>query len=241
MPIIEIMAQAASAASHPSDPLAELLWQAGYAICHQLPSRSLLMAGYQLPVCARDAGTMLGFGAVLLLFLAGRRHRRSGLPDAAVLAACLAGFALFAFDALSSYLGLRETTNELRLISGLGMGLALGVLLCTALARFVGGDETRRCFDWSDLLLLLPLMALAYLGAGSDLGLAGWYLLSFAIIAMMFCLLMVAMQTIVRALLWERRRWSEPRIFVLSALLAFGLLALLWAFHRVTEGIVPSS
>jgi uncharacterized membrane protein len=199
------------------------------------------MAGYQLPVCARDTGTMLGFGVVFLLFLAGRRYRRSGLPDAIVLAACVVGFALFAFDALSSYLGLRETTNELRLISGLGMGLALGVLLCTALARFVGGDETRRCFVWKDLLLLLPLMALAYLGAVSDLGLAGWYFYAFATIAMMFCLLMVAMQTIIRALLWERRRWTEAKIFMVSALLTFGLLAVLWAFHRVTEGIVPSA
>ena len=162
--------------SHPLGIWAEALWQIGYALCHQLPERSLFLGGYQLPVCARDTGTMLGFGVVLIFYLLARRWRRAKLPDIAVLVVAGIGFALFAFDGLSSYIGFRETSNVIRLITGLGFGLSLGVMLLTVHSYLAKGDLTLRTFTWKDMIVLIPVLALVYLAVTTDLGEAWYYL-----------------------------------------------------------------
>jgi uncharacterized membrane protein len=101
----------------------------GYGLCHQLPERSLFVGGLQLPVCARDTGIYLGFAlglVVVALLDRGRRSRE--LPRWPVLA--LAGLFVLsmAIDGLTSYGGLRETTNAIRLATGLATGWALAPL-----------------------------------------------------------------------------------------------------------------
>jgi len=99
----------------------------GYGLCHQLPERSLFAGGYQLPVCARDTGIYLGFvaGWVMLLVLA-RGRRPAELPRWPVLLLIGAFVGSMAFDGITSYAGLRSTTNDLRLLTGMltGWGLA---------------------------------------------------------------------------------------------------------------------
>jgi uncharacterized membrane protein len=98
----------------------------GFGLCHQLPARSFVAGGYQLPVCARDTGIYLGFVLSLLVMAAlDRGRRRSELPHPAVLAIGGAFVALMAWDGVTSYAGLRATTNDLRLITGLLAGWAL--------------------------------------------------------------------------------------------------------------------
>ena len=99
----------------------------GYGLCHQLPERSLFAGGYQLPVCARDTGIYLGFVAswVMLLVLA-RGRRPAELPRWPVLLLIGAFVGSMAFDGITSYAGLRSTTNDIRLLTGMltGWGLA---------------------------------------------------------------------------------------------------------------------
>lgn len=99
----------------------------GYGLCHQLPERSLFAGGYQLPVCARDTGIYLGFvaGWVLLVFLA-RGRRPAELPRWPVLLLIGVFVGSMAFDGITSYAGLRSTTNHIRLLTGMltGWGLA---------------------------------------------------------------------------------------------------------------------
>jgi uncharacterized membrane protein len=98
----------------------------GYGLCHQLPARSFVAGGYQLPVCARDTGIYLGFVMSMAVIAAlDRGRRRSELPHAAVLAIGGAFIALMAWDGVTSYAGLRTTTNDLRLLTGLLAGWAL--------------------------------------------------------------------------------------------------------------------
>jgi uncharacterized membrane protein len=99
----------------------------GYGLCHQLPERSLFAGGFQLPVCARDTGIYLGFAAALIVLALIARGRRPGeLPRWPVLLIIGAFVAAMAYDGFTSYAGLRSTTNDLRLITGLmtGWGLA---------------------------------------------------------------------------------------------------------------------
>ncbi|MDY0341475.1 MAG: DUF2085 domain-containing protein [Coriobacteriia bacterium] len=98
----------------------------GYGLCHQLPERSYFAGGYQLPVCARDTGIYLGFIiGLIVLWLLHRHERPSASPRWPVLVLIGAFIGAMAVDGVTSYIGLRETTNTLRLITGLLTGWAL--------------------------------------------------------------------------------------------------------------------
>ncbi|NTU71079.1 MAG: DUF2085 domain-containing protein [Coriobacteriia bacterium] len=102
----------------------------GYGLCHQLPERSFFGGGVQLPVCARDTGIYLGFIiAVGVIALLHRRERPTGFPSPMgwVVFALMVGS--MGIDGVSSYSGLRTTTNELRLITGLMTGFAIAMLV----------------------------------------------------------------------------------------------------------------
>ncbi|TLM98193.1 MAG: DUF2085 domain-containing protein, partial [Actinobacteria bacterium] len=103
--------------------LSEFLQWFGFGLCHQLPERSFFGGGYQLPVCARDTGIYVGFMVSLAVVAAiHRRERPRGFPRPAVWALLGILVALMGADGVSSYAGWRETTNALRLATGLGVG-----------------------------------------------------------------------------------------------------------------------
>ncbi len=82
-------------------------------ICHQLPERSFFIFGHQLPVCARCTG--IYFGA-----LAGSFFAREKSPSPLFLVAALIPMALDG----GTQLFLRESTNVLRLVTGVIAGFA---------------------------------------------------------------------------------------------------------------------
>lgn len=98
----------------------------GYGLCHQLPERSFFGAGLQVPVCARDTGIYVGFAiaALIIAILEGRERQTE--PPGLMRSLLLAGFVLMmVIDGVTSYSGLRGTTNEIRLATGLATGWAL--------------------------------------------------------------------------------------------------------------------
>ncbi len=127
-----------------SSALAWFMEQVGFAVCHQLPERSLSYGDRVMPVCARDTGLFLGFTvcalALLLAFGPGPR-RYPGWPK---LVAIAAFFVPAALDALTSYAGLRESNNTIRLVTGslAGVGLAALVFpLAVSVLAAAGGDR----------------------------------------------------------------------------------------------------
>jgi uncharacterized membrane protein len=102
----------------------------GYGLCHQLPERSFFGGGVQVPVCARDTG--IYFGVMLSLALISAVHRGARpreLPNRAGWIAIALMIGAMALDGGTEYAGLRGTTNELRLITGLLAGFAIGAVL----------------------------------------------------------------------------------------------------------------
>jgi len=105
-------------------------------VCHQLPDHSLRWAGVQLPLCCRCTGTYLG-GLLVLLNLGWRGRLRAGrLPPLRVLLAVGALFAAWAVDGLNSYVQflvgrpwLYAPLNSVRLLTGLGNGISLSLLV----------------------------------------------------------------------------------------------------------------
>jgi uncharacterized membrane protein len=123
----------------------------GYAVCHRITDRSFTIAGRQLPLCARCTGMFLGVTLTFaVLGLAGRR-RWSMLPPLRVILALIGFIGFMAIDGINSYSHffpnfphLYEPRNWLRLSTGMGAGLAMGIILFPALAQSLWRDQEVR-------------------------------------------------------------------------------------------------
>jgi uncharacterized membrane protein len=121
-----------------------------YAVCHRIDLRSFHLGVRQLPLCARCTGMYLGAVLALLYqsLYAGRRGGLPGRPVALILAALALAFGV---DGVNSFLHLvpgapvlYEPHNTLRLLTGTGMGLALGGVLYPAFHQTVWREWDRR-------------------------------------------------------------------------------------------------
>jgi uncharacterized membrane protein len=108
----------------------------GYAICHRIPERSFIIAGRQLPLCARCTGIYLGVFSTFLTMTLLRRWRHAQLPSPLLLAVLFAFVVGMGVDGLNSYITffpgmphLYEPQNWLRLATGLLHGIALSSLI----------------------------------------------------------------------------------------------------------------
>lgn len=109
----------------------------GYAVCHRIADRSFLIGEYQFSVCARCTGQYLG--AVLgIVFLSILRPFRSGRPPWIVIGILLVWAIAYAVDGFNSFLHLipgterfwlYDPSNTYRLLTGMGVGLGISVLL----------------------------------------------------------------------------------------------------------------
>lgn len=81
-----------------------------------------------MPICARCTAIYLGLFAGLVLFCLVPSMRETWTRGA-----LLAAAAVMAIDGGTQALGLRESTNDLRLATGLAFGAALGVWALSAI------------------------------------------------------------------------------------------------------------
>ncbi len=166
----------------------------GFGLCHQLPARSFAAGGHQLPVCARDTGIYVGFVVSLaLIALLDRGRRRPGSPPAWLLAVGAAFVLAMLWDGVTSYAGLRETTNLLRLATGVGTGFALTLAIAPVLNTQLWTEpgSGRVLGEWADGVawcLAVPLTVAALwwggplLGAGYALAVAVAVLVTFTVV-----------------------------------------------------------
>ena len=121
------------------------LWELGFAVCHQRPERLLRFGDGCLFVCARDAGLFVSFFTLLLALSLLRGRERAGMPPRPLLAAGAAGVLFLAWDGITSYLGLRESGNVLRFLSGFAAGTGLALPAAALLNREgFAGDRSRK-------------------------------------------------------------------------------------------------
>ena len=110
----------------------ELLKFFGHGFCHQIPERTFEAGGYLFSACARDTGIYLGFFfAIIMAFIVyARSNKKPGeLPPARYILILALLVLPFAIDGVTSYLGLRPTTNTIRYLTGLATGVAAGSLI----------------------------------------------------------------------------------------------------------------
>jgi hypothetical protein len=114
-----------------------------YGVSSQRPSHSVYLDGQQLPLEARMGGIFLGFlCAVALLALLGRL-RASHPPGGLLGLACWTLIALTGLDGLNAFFydgnlpHLYAPTTAARLLTGLGAGLAVGLMSIPVVASMV--------------------------------------------------------------------------------------------------------
>ncbi|MBC7265797.1 MAG: DUF2085 domain-containing protein [Coriobacteriia bacterium] len=222
--------------------LEQLFRVLGYGLCHQLPERSFFAGGFQLPVCARDTGIYAGFALSLLAITALERGRRpTELPRAWILVVGAAGVAAMIADGVSSYAGLRETTNALRLATGLAAGWALPLVVVPMLNGQMWSSASRaRLLDgWRGVVWVVagfasyPLLLLF----APALGVAYPFAVSAAIIVTLVAVNLVFVTLLPR---FERAagsmRQAVPQVG-LALVLAFVEIALAGALRAVLESL----
>jgi uncharacterized membrane protein len=148
----------------------------GYAVCHRISERSFHIGSIQLPLCARCSGMYLG-AVTGLVFQSLIGWKRMKIPHWSILALLAVFVGAFGIDGSNSYLYLLKQispgilpnipnlyvpNNTLRLLTGSGMGLGLGVMLFPAFNQTVWGDGEDKPaitgWKWFGLLLGIQLV-----------------------------------------------------------------------------------
>lgn len=209
------------------------------SVCHGNPDHRLQIGGKLLPLCARCTGMFLG--CALGAFGFGRNTKNSGYPSPIFRVVIGLLVLFFAVDGVNSGIdtlfgwALYTPTNELRLITGLGMGLALAVIIVPLWRQIMVGNIPTGpgLQEWSEFIpvflaeaALVPLILFA----------PAWMYLP---VAMISTLTIPVLVTIVYTLLWIlilkkeaviRNRSQQITYIALGCLTAFvqiGLLDLL--------------
>ncbi|MBN2045096.1 MAG: DUF2085 domain-containing protein [Anaerolineales bacterium] len=115
----------------------------GYALCHQISSRSFQINGQPVSLCARCTGMYVGIfvGLAYQLILGRRRAEWPDREKLIVLGIFLLGFAVDGANSASKlYFGqglLYTPNNTLRLITGTGMGLGMAAMILPTLNQTI--------------------------------------------------------------------------------------------------------
>jgi uncharacterized membrane protein len=96
-------------------------------VCHGIPTRCLLLFGVPMPICARCTAIYGGLIAGALFFRLLPRIRET--TARIVVAVALAPLGI---DGLTQLAHLRESTNALRVATGLVAGMAIALWILTA-------------------------------------------------------------------------------------------------------------
>ncbi|MCP4229207.1 MAG: DUF2085 domain-containing protein [bacterium] len=229
-----------------------IIHHTGFAVCHQLPSRTFEMGGNAMGLCARCAGLYLGVAATYLYIFLWRRGKVNAIPRLWLSALFVLFILPMAFDGLTSYAGLRETTNDIRIITGALTGCILPIfafplqskqLLIVDEKGVERRDTFRKWYDaavWGAIVAALVTMGLWH---PNFLYYPLSLLTSFALLGIFFNLALVIVELIGEGLTVLKRPWT----FLIAALITAIALVFLNVVHwyalqqllKLTGGVLP--
>lgn len=234
------------------DPLLAAGDWSGYALCHRISERSFTINGRQFPLCARCTGMYLGAAlTILALFLAGRSHWIL-LPRRTLFIVLLALIALMGIDGINSYSHffpnaphLYEPQNWLRLATGMGTGVTLGVIVFAAVAQSLWRKPrfSPLIGNWRELagLLLLALVAAGLVLSNKPallyvLALVSTGGLLFVVTALNTAILLVLLRRDGQAETWSQALLPLLAGFLLAILELGTISALRWTMTGTLSG-----
>jgi uncharacterized membrane protein len=234
------------------DPLLTTADWAGYALCHRITERSFTIYGRQFPLCARCTGMYLGAAlTIAALFLAGRT-KWVLLPRKGLFLTFLGLIGLMGVDGLNSYSHffpnmphLYEPRNWLRLTTGMGAGLTLGLIVFAALAQSLWWEPQYaplvKNFREFAALLLLGLVTVALVLSNQPallyvLALVSTAGLLFVVTALNTAVLSVIIRRDGQATTWSATIGLLLAGFVLSVLELGAISAVRWTMTGTMVG-----
>lgn len=116
------------AVAHGASPKWRYLFR---TLCHGKPERSFHLFDTPMPICARCTGIYLGVLAGIALF----RLVIPWLQERVMRIVAFVALTPLAIDGLTQLTGMRESTNELRVVTGVIAGLAFGLWILSAVER----------------------------------------------------------------------------------------------------------
>ena len=159
-----------------------------------------------------------------------------------VLALAAVGMLCFVFDGASSYLGLYTTNNEIRLFTGLLMGVTIGLLLLSVFP-LVAFKKTiaKKAFTRKDLIPIYLIIAFIGLVIISfDFGILEFYTLESLSMTGLIILLFIVMLASLHAVLKDRQfpgKESKTLLFILAFALEVALITTMWYLHGLTTAV----
>lgn len=153
----------------PMGTLADRLRMIVHGVCAQ--QHYLYIGGTSLPLCARNSGIYAGFLATVLYLIAlgrGKAARVPSLPITLLLLGAIIAMGIDGFNSLLRDIGgynVYPPDNRLRVITGLGMGIAIGVfmpLLFNLSLRYDARREQRILGTWIELAGAIAVAAALY-------------------------------------------------------------------------------
>lgn len=112
------------------NPFAGAMYYLGDLNCHQLSERSLYLNGNQMPFCSRDLGLFIGLVGGMILAIA--------LDIGMSLPIFLLTLAPLGADGLLQLLTAYESSNSVRLLTGIIAGLGVALLLSRLVKQVLG-------------------------------------------------------------------------------------------------------
>ena len=120
---------------------ASMQWRMLFRLmCHGKIERCLEVFGAPMPICARCAGIYGGMLLGILAFWAIPLLRERVMRGVAI-----ASVIPLALDGLTQLSGVRESTNELRIVTGVVAGIAFGLWILSAVER--GAERSSHILD----------------------------------------------------------------------------------------------
>jgi len=148
--------------------LIDILSFLGGGLCHQEVDRTFSVDMLNMPVCSRDTGIYLGIFISLITIILLERWIKGEFPSLKIVLVTVGIFLIMGLDVVLSFLGIIESNNIIRLITGFFTGWFM-VLLLLSLAnnvmfkRFVKKNYLDRKVKFLMWLLCGVLMAAAFI------------------------------------------------------------------------------
>lgn len=140
----------------------------GGGLCHQIADRTFNIDILYMPVCSRDTGIYLGIFISLITIILLERRIKGEFPSLKIVLVTVGVFLIMGLDVVLSFLGIIESNNIIRFITGFLTGWFM-ILLLLPLAnnvmfkRFVKKNYLDRKIKFLAWLLCGIIMAATFI------------------------------------------------------------------------------
>ena len=205
----------------------------GSSLCHQLEERSYFIDGFQMPLCARCLGLHLGFLISAAIILTRRDPRLSGLPSVRSMIAIGLVMLPAMADVVLSYLGIVDTDNVRRAVTGVLFGTALAFLIVPFIRSLLTAPGPKGASLGSPshwIMMAMAAVAACALALSAESSEWLFYAAAIAGIAGVFAT-MFSLMLVLTTLATDETEWRSSTKMAVSAVVTPLLLVLLALLH----------